>query len=854
MYRVFLVILSAVLLDCPASAAVRINEIMAANDATISDRAGDYPDWIELLNTSDSTVNLSGWSISDDITVSRKWVFPAIVLGSEEFLILWASDKDSSDPTGDLHLNFKITADGETIVLSDSSGGISDVFPAVTMGTDESVGRLPDGGEIGPLSVATPGWTNNSAEFDRQVAKPEFSVTPGYHAVPVSLEITHPDGAEVRFTLDGSVPTRESMLYTQPISMGMFSSTAVRARAFRDEWYPSKIVSGTYFIPRTTYVRRNLPVISLITDPFNLYDHQTGIYVEGPNYDGSNFRTANYGMHGDEWERPMHVEFFETDGTTAFSHDGGIRTHGNVSRTAPNKSFRLYARDRYGPKRFRHRLFPEKDIDEFRKFILRNGGTSYPRSVVTDAVSQRIVRHMGFDTQHSRHAAVYLNGEYWGLYNIRDYQDDYHIHEHYDVDRDQIDMLEFYKFGPETIVLTGDSLHWTALTEYIETHDLADDANYRYVQTQVDTRNMMRYWVAESYVANRDWPGKNVKWWRKKVPYDSTAPPGHDGRWRWLLVDTDYGFNGPNGDTYAANMFDHALDPDGRAWSNGPWSSLLMRSLLRNATFRNEMIDCFLDHMNTTFKTDRMIAVIDSFEQVLEREMAKRVDRWHKPPAMSTWHDGIESMRLFARRRTSYHLSHMQSYFGLSSTTRLIVSATGGRVRVNSILIDSTTPGVSAKPYPWIGTYFAYRPVRLEAIPDTGYVFDHWSTGMTTEKTTIILMGTTYVTAVFRPTNVGVDEMPVPRQVTLAPNTPNPFNPVTTLRYSLPSQTDIRLTIHNVSGQLVRVMDKGTRSAGTHTIAWDGRDSHGRQVASGVYLTRLVTPDTRVVRRMTLVR
>ena len=271
------------------------------------------------------------------------------------------------------------------------------------------------------------------------------------------------------------------------------------------------------------------------------------------------------------------------------------------------KSLRLYARNEYDERNwFAHQFFPDKSVSAFKRIMLRNGSNDRTGTTFRDPLIQLLVQHLSFDTQYYQPAIVFVNGEYWGVHNVRDRYDRYYLETRYGVDGDNLDLLQLlredsYLDAPSRHdVSEGDEVHFDAMMDFVKTHDLADEANYAHLRTLMDVRNFMEFNVAQIYVDNTDWPGKNVRYWRVRTGHDPNASYGHDGRWRWMMFDTEFGFGNGRHAGATGNTLAWATATDGGIF-NPPEATLLLRKLLANEGFRNEFTNTMADQINTAF-------------------------------------------------------------------------------------------------------------------------------------------------------------------------------------------------------------------------------------------------------------
>jgi len=702
-----------------------LNEIMASNSTTIQDRDGDYPDWIEIYNPGDIQVNLSGYGLSDDPDDPFKWIFPNTTLHPGEVKLIFASDKNYRTESPYLHTNFKINSGGETLCITDNTGVVVDQVYTLETSRDISRGREPDGGDHWVwFSEPTPGNTNSTEWYELIADGPEFSVTggayPGGKVLSLSTDVP---GASIHYTEDCSEPTALSPVYTSPIQID--ETKVIRARVCGSGYLPGSIITHTYLINETL----SLPVMCLSTAPENLWDEQVGIYVKGPNaepqvpYFGANF--------WQDWERPVHLELFDIDGSSLYSADAGVQIFGGWSRSKPQKSFALFARRDYGPDAFDYPFFPDKSIQTFQALVLRNSGNDWEYSMFRDPLMQSLVSSTSLVVQAYRPVIVFLNGEYWGFYNLREKINEHYIASNYGYDPDNLDILE-----DDEAVIQGESDHYLQMLNYITSHDMGVPGYYAVLKTYMDVENFIDYQVAEIYYHNTDWPGNNIKFFR---------PRTEDGLWRWMIFDTDFGFGLYDGYAYIRNTLEFATEPDGPAYPNPPWSTLLLRRLLKNTEFRNSFINRFADHMNTIFSPDEVIDRIDSLKANIDQEMENHFARWGGD--VLTWQNEVESMREFARLRNGYIREHLIEKFNLEAIHKIrldVKPENAGTITVNTVVPDR---------FPWEGTYFQNVPVLLTANADYGFQFAGWDGDIQIDSNNlpVNLTGDFSVTAIFEP-------------------------------------------------------------------------------------------------------
>ncbi len=627
-----------------------INEAMAMNTQTIADDYGEYSDWLEIYNAGDTPVDLEGFGLSDKSQEPFRWTFPAVTIEPEEYLLVFASGKDEVSKKGVLHTNFSLRASGEEVILSAPTGERIDELAMGLLSPGISVGRHPQGEPGRFFFVApSPGAPNAEDVFQAYAPEPAFSQHGGFYDAPllVTLAPALPQsGAAIRFTIDGQEPTETSDLYKGAIPVD--KTTVVRAKTFADGMLPSRTVNHTYLIQEET----ELAVISIFMDPKDLWDPRVGIYVKGYNaspdfpYVGANFWK--------DWEKPVHIQLFEPDGKMGFGMDAGIKIGGQYSRAMPQKIFNVFARNQYGYSVMEYPFFPDKPLTTYKALTLRTSGQDATLSKMRDAMQTSLLEDTTLDYQAYRPVAVYLNGQYWGLYNIRERINKYFIAYNHDVDPEKVDLLQANR-----TVRAGNAVHYVALREFVSKNDMRVAKNYDYVASQLDIENFMDYWIAQIYFANTD--SANIRFWRERA---------EGAKWRWIPYDTDWGFFSLHHNTLAS-----VTNPEGTGVARR-LSTVMLVNLLKNESFKSEFMQRFAYHMNNTFTPERVLGVIDRMEAEIESEMPRHLQRWGG--SMASWRNQVQRLRNFAIQRPAIVLRHFQAKFRLSNKEMEIFDARKG--------------------------------------------------------------------------------------------------------------------------------------------------------------------------------
>ncbi len=633
-----------------------------------------------------------------------------------------------------LHTNFKISSDGEDVILSTPIGETVDsVFTGVIY-RDISFGRITESDTWGLFENPTPGTTNNTSSYYGALLSPVFSLPSGFYPSTQTLYISlssEESSSNIYFTLDGTEPTETSFLYEYPIPIN--NNTVIRAKAFLTGWVDSKIQSKTYVFEESL---ETVPVVFLSTEPANLFDENTGIYEMGPNA-SSDF--PHFGANfWQDWERPIHFEILEQDGT-GYNANAGVKIFGGWSRGYPQKSMSIFARGQYGPTQFDYPIFPDNTVNTYEAFVLRNSGNDWISTMLRDGFTTSLIEGLNIDHQQYRPSIVYVNGEYWGIFNLREKINEHFLASHHLIDPENIDLLEN----------GGDAIHGTNtdylnLIQYVEQNDMNDPLTQTALEQWIDIDNYLKYQAFQIFSDNRDWPGNNIKFWRDHRP---------EGKWRWIIFDMDFSFGIWDANAFTFNTLEFALDPYGPGWPNPPWSTFLFRKMMENDHFKNRFINLYCDMINSIFTSNGMNSRLDASINTIENLIPAHHDRWAIPwgggccwgeGSVVNWNNDINTMYNFINYRQPYARMHIRDEFGLTNIALIniqINSENQGSVQINSLEISESN---------WNGYYFPTVPIQVTAIPNEGFEFAGWSEFPdSTAEMTISVTDPFYLTANF---------------------------------------------------------------------------------------------------------
>jgi hypothetical protein len=599
-----------------------------------------------------------------------------------------------------LHTNFALSA-GEPLLFTNPQGTVLNLVNVPLTATDHSYRREPDGGPFWCFTdQPTPGAGNSTSPcFSDYEPQPVFNIGSGLYDTPQTVVLTTASpGAVIRYTTDGSVPGENSAVYTDPLTVS--ASSVISARCFSTTGLlASHTEKNTYLIGETGI---GLPVVCLSTNPENLWDESTGIYTYGPPGDYGDFPyfTANFWQN---WERESYVEYFSADGQLQFEGPVGLKIHGGWSRGHPQKSFRVLARDDYGMESMDYPLIADKpDITQYHSFNLRNGGNNYYESRYHDALLQRAMKPTDADYAAYSPVAAFLNGEYWGVYGLRENMNEDYVESNHGTPTSESTVISYNSEGFN--LLNGSTAPFQQLINYALQHDPQSPDYFAGLSGLLDIGNYADYIIAETYYGNGDWSSG----WQNNTKFWHDGRPG--GKWRFMLMDLDFG-------TYDEPCVNY-IDDAGDEWY---YTDQIFGRVIQNPEFRSYFIRRYLDLMNTVFQTDNLSAIREEMRAELNTSMPRHCERWSTD--YWWWFYSYDERLAWNDSRQDCMIPILQEYFGLNdpiSVSLNVQPAGSGRIHISTVQPDEME-------YPWTGNWFNGIPVTLTAIANPGYTFSGWT-------------------------------------------------------------------------------------------------------------------------------
>ncbi len=606
---------------------VEISEIVSSNSKYYAGPYGTYHDFVELHNRTSDAIDLTGYYLSDSPEEPRRGALDGVSIPANGYVIIILSSDGVNVPDGYHWVEFSLSSSGEVLTLS-KGDEIVDYAVVPSLAKNTSYGR-PNGSDVFAVLESVTAKKANSARAASKAAAPQALTAQGkYDQGTLSVELK--GEGSIYYTLDCSEPTAASTLYTAPIKLS--KTSVIRCCSIAEGKPMSEILDLTYIINEPD----TLETISIVTTPENLFDHYTGIYATGPKASSAfPYNGANY---YNRWEREATVSFFDSEGG-GFSEPCGIRIFGGLSRALPKKSFACFFRTAYGNGQLDYKLFDDYPLNSYESFVLRNTGQDYRHSSMRDAMITSMARDfLGIDVQNCRPVVVYINGEYWGLYFIREKLNEHYVAGHYNVDSSKA----------EVAVANGNrSEAYMALVDYAASHDLSVKEHYEHVCSLMDVENYIDYHAAQMIIANTD--NGNIRFFT----YEG-------GKWRWIMYDVDQSFRSANYDTIAEH-----LNPKGTGGGDN-FSTRLINALMKNPEFKEKFLREMAYQLENVWNEKNVNAYVDEFSQLIADEMPRECQRWEKD--YDAWVNSVKSLRTFAKNREAYVIKYVKSYFSLSDS------------------------------------------------------------------------------------------------------------------------------------------------------------------------------------------
>ncbi len=695
-----------------------------------------------------------------------------------------------------VHANFKLDAGGEYIGIYTKRKSVIDSISFSSQITDRSFGRIPTVTDRWVFfSEPTPGLVNSISDIRFGQAPPPLLIPDkGYYPEPITVTILRPsENCHIYYTLDGSEPDSNSILYD---NRGIFieKPTVIRACCAKDNYFNSEIVSRIFVIKP----QKSLNILSIVTSPDNLWDPDYGIYVVG-----NNPAEPNYGEKGERWERPALYCLMDSEGIDLVQAECSLRIHGGISRYIPKKSFRVYFEEplQYYPNTVNKKAPPKQDV-----LILDGGGNDSvadPRamgrnwSLIRDHLMMELYSRMGYSQTNKYPVALYLNGEYWGIYTIGE-----RINNQFFENQVGIKNVDLIK--DNVIAELGTLDFWHETIQFFKSSDFEYDQNYQIASSLINVENFTDYYILNLLSANWDWPTNNIYNYREIRK---------GTKWNWLVWDADICF-GPSAEF---NLVDKMISTEE--------GNEVFYNLIESDKFREYFVNRICYRLNEELHKNRLNAVLDSLVFLIEPEIKHESERWGESEYQ--WNENIRKMENFIQERPARFLENVDKAFklgGLAHIKILNKHCDNGTIKIN---------GYKVNKFPHDGVYYANLPIKFACEPHEGYIFRSWGSGQdSSEFISHLSKGDTLFLKVeiveiesFRKLN---------GEFSIQAVYPNPFTAHIYINLFSIVEEEIEIQIYNIQGQCVTALKKKIRM-GSNIIEWDATNRLGNLMPSGVY-------------------
>lgn len=818
---------SVLMLSCLSQAhgQIIINEVSASNLDQYVDNHNDYGDWIELYNPSSSALNLSGYYLSDNVQNVTKWPIPnGASIPANGYLTFWASGRNEVS-AGNYHTNFKLKQtknNPDYVVLSSPASVILDSIQLRKTQVGHSYGRTTNGAATWSV-FATPTFNasnNTSIAYTRYADKPDFDIVAGFYTSAVTVTISDTDPtATIYYTTDGSLPTISSTVYTAPITIP--TTRILKAYAVHTDptILPSFIEFSTYFINEN----HTIPVVSI---------------------SGTNLEVL---ANGDNTQYPVGTfEYFNTAKVRVAKTYGEFNSHGQDSWVLSQRSLDFISRDEMG---YNHsveeQLFAGSSRSNFQRVILRAAGDdNYPAdhnaanegsAHVRDAFVHNLAIDGGLslDVRRGAKIVVYIDGQYWGVYDIRENPDDHDFTDYY-YGQDKFNLQYILTWGSTWAEYGGAQAlsDWNTFYSDVMSRDLTIPSNWQYVENNLDTKSLVDYVCVNMFTVCSDWLNWNTGWWR------GLDPSGTHKKWGYILWDNDATFGHYINYTGIPDVSSNAYpcDPESLSGQSDPEGHInLLNKLRQNPEFNQYYIAREIDLFNTVFSCDNMLAKLDSTVAVIDPEMTRHAARWSG--MYNEWRTNVNQLRNFITQRCANLNNGLINCYSLNGPYPLTVDVTpanASAVKVNSLTVNS---------FPWTANYFGGMETKLEVLPNAGEHFYYWSANthsfapnINATLTRITLSAPDTVVAHFEPP---LATIPLTDNAVTFSAFPTTFNQDLTVQYQLSTNvSSITLKLYSLLGNEMMSINNLSTQSGQYT----GQiDLGGLNLSEGVYVLELIT-------------
>lgn len=583
-----------------------INEVITSN-SRFAPVDGEYYDLVEIYNNSDQVLNLADYTLSDKRSQPDRFHFPQVFLEPGAYYVIYCSGDAS---LGSDHASFKLSSDGETVYLARNGVIFDQVVIPGDVTKNQSYGRTDTG--FAYFSAPTFGQKNTGG-YASNLSAPTADHPSGMYqeAITVTLE----GSGTIYYTLDGSRPTTDSTVYSCPIPVT--GVTTIRTFCAEGD-QSSALTAYTYIVGKD----HDLPIVNL-SIPQDALTGETGVL---------NHVYETYEHEG--------IVTLIEDGVEKFSVPCGFRLHGHDSRLEPKQNFQLRFRSEYGAGKLKYPLFEDRNIEEYDSLLLKGGSEDWKRAVLRDEFACAIVDgNTNLYTLAIKPVVLYLGGEYWGIYYLRERFSDDYVAGHLNVSPESVDILG----SSFADVESGSDVAFKELWTYIDNHDMSKTESFEYLAQRIDVTSLLDWYICRSYMGDKDLA--NIRRFRSSEA---------DGKWYWMWYDLDWAFHNTTDKPLSGLVA--KLDGDPK----------LIRALLKSREGKEALLNRYAQLLNTILNDEYFTQVLDALVATIQSEMPQDRARWGQ--SMASWEASVQKIRNYTKdnTRTNRVLNDLKAYFGLS--------------------------------------------------------------------------------------------------------------------------------------------------------------------------------------------
>ena len=709
MFKIFTTLLLSSFVFFIANGQVLINEYTGANYDTYPDNYGEYEDWVELYNPTATAIDISGWYLSDKANNPTKWVIPSsFIVPANETVIIYCSGRDEL-VGGNAHSNFKITQTkgNEVFMLSDAGSILQDSIRVFPNQNSHTRGRETNGAANWSVFISGTPNANNVGAMQEYATTPVFSQVGGYNAAAVNLTLSSPDpNITIYYTTNGDEPDNSSTVYSIPVNIA--TTTIVKAIAYSSTTnIPTSFIDyHTFFINDT----HTIPILSISGGQVdNLLNGNGGLEPEGT------------------------VEWFDENGILLDKGTGEFNKHGNDSWAYDQRGFDYIMRDQFGYNyAIKDKIFMTKDRDKFQRVILKAAANdNYPESNGGAHIRDSYCHHLSqladlrMDERSNTNCIVYLNGNYWGVYDLREKADDHDFTDYYyDQDKNNLQYLKTWGGTWTEYGAPNAQPDWDTFKNWVLANPMSNQVNYNQAKSEYNRGSLIDYFLLNAYVVCSDWLNWNTAWWR------GMDPNGDKKKWRYVLWDLDATFDHYINYTGVPSTSATAepCDPSTLGDPGGQGHVPIWNEMLTNQEFHDDYINRWQDLANGPLSCAYMVNLLDSMIAVIDPEMPRHIATWGG--TYVGWQNNVTDLRNFILARcdsmNSGFVDCDSAITGIFDVTVEIIGIGEVEMSNSNIINDLNTPWTDQR-FGGIALPFEVKSGNLiywEVLPSGVYVYD----------------------------------------------------------------------------------------------------------------------------------